>query len=294
MEKKKVTKVKEPKTFIQQIEILKDRKLGIENEDRTEKLLSNINYYRLIGYGLHLKDEHGYKEGVTLEIIFKVYEFDKKLKHILMGILGTIEISFRTKVAYFLAHQYGALGYLNNENFKNASYHEGFIKELNRERKYNKDKQFIKHHINTYDGKLPVWVAIEIMSFGMVSRLYSNLITQDKTEIRNSYVNNINNKVLTSWLVSLTELRNVCAHYGRVYNSNFLSTPEIHKNDLKYNLNLDRIFVRIIAIKYMIQYEEEWISFIDDLKRLLNDYKEYIELDLIGFPENWIEILSRN
>lgn len=29
------------------------------------------------------------------------------------------------------------------------------------------------------------------------------------------------------------------------------------------------------------------------LQEIINDYRNYIDLNLIGFPENWIEILSK-
>ncbi|MCD2346738.1 Abi family protein [Clostridium guangxiense] len=52
---------------------------------------------------------------------------------------------------------------------------------------YNSNKPFIKHHNEKYDGKLHIWVATEIMSFGMLSKLYSNLIPEDKSFIKANF-----------------------------------------------------------------------------------------------------------
>lgn len=287
-------KLKEPKTFEEQIEILKNRNLIINNEILAKKVLSTTNYYRFTVYGLHLKKDNKFIDGTTFEFVYGLYNFDKKLRHLLMGALETIEISFRTYIAYTLAHEYKALGYLNENNFKIKEYHKRFMVELHKEEyNYNKNELFIQHHINKYQGKLPIWVAVEIMSFGIISRVYGNLKTEDRSKMANDFIG-INHHVVNSWIISLTELRNACAHYSRVYNKNFVKTPDIHKKYSKCNLDKDKLFTRILAMKYLVPHEEEWKEFLKELKNLIDTYKECINLDLIGFPNNWNEILSKD
>lgn len=287
-------KLKEPKTFEEQIEILKNRNLIIDNEILAKKVLSTTNYYRFTVYGLHLKKDSKFIDGTTFEFIYGLYNFDKKLRHLLMGALETIEISFRTYIAYTLAHKYKALGYLNENNFKFKEYHKRFIVELHKEQyNYNKNEVFIQHHINKYQGKLPIWVAVEIMSFGIISRVYGNLKTEDRSKIANDFIG-INHHVVNSWIISLTELRNACAHYGRVYNKNFVKTPDIYIQYSKCNLDKDKLFTRILAMKYLVPHEEEWKEFLKDLNNLIATYKACINLELIGFPNNWNNILSKD
>ena len=125
----------------------------------------------------------------------------------------------------------------------------------------------------------------------MSSRLYGNLKTQGKSKIANNFIG-VNQEVVNSWIVSLTELRNVCAHYGRIYNKNFMRTPDVHKDYSKCDLDKNKIFTRILAMKYLVPQEEEWVEFLEDLSNLIDTYKDCVNLDLIGFPKNWIELLS--
>lgn len=79
---------------------------------------------------LPLKKQDVFQQGTTLEDVFALHEFDKHLRAILMRALETIEISFRTHIAYLLAHKYGPLGYLIKNNFDNHEYHQSNINQL--------------------------------------------------------------------------------------------------------------------------------------------------------------------
>ncbi|MNM92353.1 hypothetical protein D3C81_1046830 [compost metagenome] len=47
-------------------------------------------------------------------------------------------------------------------------------------------------------------------------------------------------------------------------------------------------------MKYLVADDKVWNRFFISLQSLIVEYSSYIELRLIGFPENWIEILSKN
>lgn len=283
--------LKEPKSFDEQIEILKERGLIINSEEDAKFILSNINYYRFTAYLLPFKSENDkYISDITFEKIYYIYMFDREFRTLLMDILGSIEISFRTYIAYTLAMNYGTYGYTKQDNFINKDYHNDFLLNLQKEKRNNSNKLFIKHHNEKYDGKLPIWVAMEIMPFGMLSKLYSNLLPKEKTFIKNNLCV-INPGLVDSWLQALTNIRNQCAHYGRIYNTLF-PPVKVKKEDKKFELNKRQIFAYIVAIKYLVADDKIWNKFFINLQKLISDYEDHIDLTLIGFPESWIEILS--
>jgi abortive infection bacteriophage resistance protein len=283
--------LKEPKTFDEQIDLLKSRGLIIGDEDKAKFILSNINYYRFSAYLIHFKKEdETYKENITFEHIYNLYLFDKELRNILIDMLESIEISFRTYIAYTLAIKHGSTGYLNKQCFKKEKYFESFIKKLEDEKNNHKNKLFIKHHNEKYNGILPIWVAVEIMSFGTLSKLYSNMLPQDTAYIKRELCK-VNPILVNSWLHSLTHLRNVCAHYGRIYKTYF--PPVKVKNSDKNNVINDRqVFTYILAIKHLIADKNVWNDYFIKLQALFYKYDNYVELELLGFPENWVSILS--
>ncbi|WP_084027594.1 Abi family protein [Clostridium acetireducens] len=284
--------LKEPKTFQEQIEILKNRGMIINNLEYAKFILRNVNYYRFTAYLLpYKKEDDSYIEGTTFEKISSIYTFDREFRNLLTNILGNIEISFRTYVAYTLAIKYGTCGYLDRNNFINDSFHKRFLLNLEREKNNNSNKLFIRHHNQKYEGKLPIWVATEIMSFGMLSKLYSNMLPEDRTYIKNNLCK-VNPILVNTWLQSLTHIRNQCAHYGRIYNTIF-PIIKIKKEYKEYSLNNKQIFAYIVAMNHLIADRKAWNKFFINLQGLINEYSNYINLDLIGFPENWIEILSK-
>ncbi|MFA9398046.1 MAG: Abi family protein [Clostridiaceae bacterium] len=284
--------IKEPKSFDEQIDILKGRGLVITSVKEAKFILSNLNYYRFTAYLLPFKkDDNTYVNGVTFEKIYSIYMFDRELRILLMDILGSIEISFRTYIAYTLAMTYGALGYTRAEHFINKDYHNTFILGLESEKLKNSNKLFIKHHNEKYNHKFPIWVAIEVMPFGMLSKLYSNLLPAEKNFIKNNLCG-INPTLIDSWLQSLTHIRNQCAHYGRIYNTLF-PPAKVKKEDKIYNLETKKIFSYIVIIKHMVSDLKVWDKFFIRMQQLISEYKDDIDLTLIGFFVNWIEILSK-
>lgn len=294
-EMKKV-KLKPPKTFEEQIEILKSRNLIVRDEKRANKILSAVNYYRLTGYGLHIKKGDKYNDGATIETLFEIYNFDKKLRNILKDVLESVEVSMRTYIAYTLAHKYGPVGYLDETNYKKGrnskEVYKKFIREFESRKMKSTKELFVEHHIKKYSGVLPIWVATEIMSFGMLSRLYYNLKTEDRSHIANVFIG-VNHTAVSSWMVAFSNLRNTCAHYGRIYNRRYNILPKIHEELSSYKVENDTLFAIVLAIKYMLPYEYQLGKLIHDLECAFIEYKDYISIDLIGFPENWIEILNK-
>ncbi|MBU3193094.1 Abi family protein [Clostridium algidicarnis] len=139
-------------------------------------------------------------------------------------------------------------------------------------------------------------VIIEFFSVGMLSYFYKDMITEDKKAIamnlyRTSPVQ------LESWLRCLTDLRNRCAHYSRIYYWPFPAMPKM-PNDYDYIADR-KLFSQLLMLKFLYPDNKKWGSkFVSALKALIEEYKKDISLKHIGFPDDWEErirnILTRN
>lgn len=125
---------KPPLKYKEQLEKLKKRGCIINDDKKCISILKSINYYRLSAYFLPFKLDNGnYEEGLSFERVFSIYEFDRKLHGILFNALEETEIFLRSKIAYFHAHKYGALGYMDKSNFSvKAELHENFKREIDK------------------------------------------------------------------------------------------------------------------------------------------------------------------
>ena len=86
-----------------------------------------------------------------------------------------------------------------------------------------KHTKYIKHYNEKYNGFLPLWVAIEILSFGETSMLYRNLRPKYKGLITKYFF--LEYEVLYSWISTVSAIRNMCAHNDRLYKNTVKSAP---------------------------------------------------------------------
>lgn len=277
--------LKKPYIFQEQLKLLKSRGCIVSDETNAISILERVNYYRLSAYFLPFKKLNGnYKDGTTLEKIYEIYEFDRKLRRILFTAIEDIEVSFRARIAYFHAHKYGAEGYINSSNFSYRHNHNKFIENLDREIEHNNKVLFVVHHKENYDGKFPIWVATELFTFGMISKFYSDLSTQDQKQIAKEFYRSVP-KHLISCLRCCTDLRNICAHYGRLYFRVFTAMPDIQNLSDKEKRSL---WGAVLATKSIYQSDEKWKSEITPaIINLFAEYQDVILLNHIGFPTDW-------
>ena len=279
--------LKPPLTIDEQIELLRNRGLIIDHVDAAKTVLANVNYYRLINaysLGLYKLDEpETYKDDVHFLNIYDLYRFDSKLRHIISLPLEQFEIQFKTRLAYYLATKYCATCYLRKELFINENYYDKMIQKIENERMQQDSSPVVKHHNEAYDGVLPIWVLVEILSFGTVSKMYANLNKNDQNEIAKIY--HVKSYILKSWLRAFVEVRNICAHYGRLYNKTLVSRPILF-NDISSHVNNLRVFsVLILLVKYTSDSR-----LVDNIRLdLQNAFLLHPCVDpfKIGAPDNW-------
>lgn len=296
-----MTCLKSPLTYQEQIDRLKNfHNLTINDTDEAISILKSVNYYRLSGYGIGLtvKDnKNEYQEGITLNDLYDLYNFDSLLKNLLFHVIEQIEISFRSQIAYCLALAYGADGFYSSTNFNdkfnsnNVSIHSSIISSFEKEVDRQCKLPFVKHHIDNYEGKFPIWVAVELFTFGTLSSLFSIMKTKDRKVIADFY--NCSHINLGTWIQSLVEIRNICAHYGRLYNLPLRHTVPlpIEFSDCRQRIN--KVFPIILVIKFLCITEKQWSDFYSSLKELIHAYSHVIRLSYMGFPDNWLDLLGK-
>lgn len=284
-------KVKPPTTFAQQIEKMKCRGMIIDDVDRALSVLRRVNYYRFTAYTLTYRHRgnDSYKPGTTFKKVYDLYEFDRKLRHLLVGVLESVEISFRTRLAYYSGHKHGSLGYEQSENFIDESRHTKMLAELAQSIS-NRQEVFVDHHIKNYDSQFPVWVALELLSFGVTSKFYANLKQQDQISFASEFYNTTPD-FLSTWLRTAVHFRNVCAHYGRLYNKFLKVTPKLHDRH-KGRLHSKKLFTGIFVLRELCASGQDWRTFVTSLEGLIEQYSYVLDLHNMGFPSNWIELLT--
>lgn len=284
--------MKKPTTFDEQLNLLKSRGLIIEDDDKCLDILRSVNYYRLSAYILPFrKPDQSYFEGITFERIWSIYEFDRKMRSLLFSIIEEIELYLRTQIAYSHAHKYGETDYLNAAHYNSKHDHSKFLDIVGSAIYEHKNTPIVKHHKANYGGVFPIWVMVEFFSLGTLSRFYSDLMVKDRKAIA-SQLFNVHYEVLESWMKCLTDLRNSCAHYSRLYYTLFTSYPQFPRGS-EYYVSGPRLFDQLMMLKHMFINKQRWNSEVmTELEALIETYGIHISLIHIGFPEDWKEKLE--
>lgn len=287
-------------TFDEQLSKLESRGLIIENHEIAKHQLSTISYYRLSAYCYPYRVrsadgelEHTFISNTLFSDIMDLYEFDRQLRLLMIDAIERIEVHLRTVITYHLGHKYGALGYVNADNFHPKFDHGNWLSKLKKETARSRD-EFINHFKKTYTGfpEIPIWMITEVMTLGSLSFCYNGMKHEDKKAIAAPL--NIHHKKLSDWLHEITYIRNVCSHHGRLWNRNLAIRPEnrsLNKNWLPpLTPRNDRIFYILLILRFLLRktnLNDEWKLACESLLKPFSTKVQW--RSAMGLPEKWLE-----
>lgn len=294
-------------THADQVAILKTRGLIISDDAVAVRALAHYGYYRLAGYSFPLREpEQGngvpppFKSGASLDLVCQIAEFDKSLRLLVLNAIETVEIATRVAIAYRLgridAEAHMKPTFLDG-NFSRGkpSKHDRWMEKY-ADTVASSKEEFVIHHNHEYGGKMPIWVGIELWSFGMLSRFYEGMKHKDRAFVANSF-GALDAAVFGSWLRNLSFARNVAAHHSRLWNRTnpevpslpdklraprlvHLTTPDARRTKVYATLCILRCLLTIC------QSDQEWHT---KLKKLARTFPTtpLITLGAAGFPPDW-------
>ena len=277
------------------ISLLKQRGLTISDEKKAVSYISHIGYFRLSAYLFPLlkepKSDHIYKEGATFTKALDMYRFDRKLRILLFNEIEKIEVAIRSAMNNWITDGLNDVFWMTTAKyFKNPVIFAKTIDIIHSETGKSKE-EFIVHFHNKYSNPYPpAWMISEIIPLGALYNIFNNLKSKGlKKKVSNSF--GLSLPAFTSWMLILSNLRNLCGHHVRVWNKevSFVATVPLQHafpwidssaTDLK------RIYYRICIIKYLLFTVSPSNTFTQKLKSLLAEFPT-IDIKAMGFPANW-------
>jgi abortive infection bacteriophage resistance protein len=235
--------------YDEQLKRLADRGMVYDDQAEAVRALKYVGYYRLSAYTYPFRefseqDEHGkpvgprpdtFQSGSRFADAVALHEFDQKLRRCLSNGLEEVELGLRTQIAYHLgkADPFGHLdaSWLDppacdeKVDRDGTTGYDRFLHIFDQQRHESRNEEFVKHFIAKYDGEMPVWAAAEIMSFGLLVRLYGLLGAREGDKI--AELLGVRDRALVhKYLKGLNVLRNDCAHHCRVWNRSTIYPPK--------------------------------------------------------------------
>lgn len=235
-------------SFQEQVQQLRERGMRIDDDAACCHFLSCVNYYRFSGYFRYwqqapIQGNNNFIANADFTTIRDVYFTEQRVAGQVVLALRRIEILLRTKFAHYYAQRASPCGALTRGGcFTQPSNEEAWrvqdyvIRDLDRSK-----EKFIEHYRDTtckntqgkylpdaYDAT-PVWVAVESLSFGTLSRCIQ---ASEQNGVLDDISRDINvsRRFLAVQVKSFVYLRNRIAHHARIWNHSVLDAPGLPPN----------------------------------------------------------------
>ena len=98
--------------------------LLIDDRASTQKTLESVGYFRMLIYMRHFQNSRGaFLPKTKFSKILELYEFDRKLKALVMDGIERIEVKLRAALSNQMGLKYGAHWYLSSDHFEDTLTH---------------------------------------------------------------------------------------------------------------------------------------------------------------------------
>ncbi|MFT3943791.1 MAG: Abi family protein [Ancrocorticia sp.] len=206
-----------------------------------EKILRTYGYHRLSSYSYvfrtMLPEEQRdprarrfrdifFVPGTSLEAVARLYEFDAKLREVLLSGLFDFETRLRAAIAHVLARR-GPTAHIEEQHLNEKACRQGTCDGSTKFEAWKEtyraclegavDDDYVIHHLRVPSPELPVWATVELVSFGKLPFLFDLMLQVDQNRVARRFGVR-NGRQFGKWIRALVELRNLCAHGSRVFN----------------------------------------------------------------------------
>jgi len=303
------------KTLDEQVGILQNKGLIIDDVDQVKEILLRENYFFINGYR-HLflsENERVFISGTNFRELYAMFNFDRQIRNIIFKNVLIVENNMKSIFSYQLSKMYGyrETSYLSPSNFdtnpsKIAQIND-LLKKMKRQIRVNSNRHSATIHYEMNYGYIPMWIAVKVLSFGVVSELFTVMKKTDQIEIGKQF--NTSAEDLIVFLPILANFRNLCAHEDILYsyktqryipNTKYHKQLEIPKEDGEYIYGRNDLFALIIILKHILlpadfsMFIKEITYEMEILEGKLKTINIAKVLEATGIPENFKEIVRLN
>jgi len=268
--------VKPFKEIPELVELLRTRGLIIDDADAAA-FLHDFNYYRFTGYARQFQENPGkhkndFQSGTKLSDIRAAVDLDARTRALFGSALTTIELSVRARFAHESGRVLGDEAfYLNKESYLSVTPDLDRLLAKVRSDLLRSKSPTVARYVagkGTDLRKVPVWVAVEVLSFGVIAKMIEYLSNDlPARKVAESY--SIAWEGFCSTIHSFAVLRNQCAHHNQLWHRKLdIQTPvpkKFRPREIKYDPQ--GIFPAIVMLKlYLAKLNlgDTWSTEVED------------------------------
>jgi len=306
-------------SFEAQLAKLTARGLACDDAARTLQVLRSVGYYRLSAYvypfrellpsdeqmGVHYRSD-SIRAGVSWKHVEDLWAFDRAFRLLCLDASEVIEVGIRTQLAYVLGAR-DPFGHMNPQSldaamcerqYANRTAFDSWCERYRELRDGAKSEDYVKHHLVTYsESEVPIWVAVEFLSFGAVTRLFSLMRVEDQNEVARAVGVSSGGK-LHAFLLTAGYVRNLCAHHSRLWNRRLTMTlPKFYGTEVGPDLAhlagrplAPKIYSALAIMAYLVRNIAPQADWARRARERVGKFPDvpYLSAEVdMGFPAGW-------
>ena len=300
------------KTHNQMLKILRHRGVIIGDGAKAKRILERENYYCIVnGYKdlfIADKDSDLYKNGTRFDEIFQLFSFDRELKNLFFSEIIKFESLMKSLLGYHFHDKHREKNsFLAFENFTSDKSKTKDVLSViaTLSNKISKQRNNpVTHYIEKYQH-CPLWVLVNYLTFGEISKLYKVCENDVRLEIAKEISKNykreygvnihISSEMLDECLGSFVMYRNVCAHDERLYNYKGKFAEGALNRALLTNLLSNKNLFSILILIKLFAKKVDYKNFIKKYEIIFNKYnKKFTTIsieeikNICGYDTEWI------
>lgn len=316
------------RSYDEQLALLQGRGLACADDAKVLDRLRAVGYYRLSAYVYPFREmlpaaqqrqaspTHYRSEVIRPETTFDdveaLWKFDRRLRLLVLDAVEAVEVGLRTKIASVLGSR-DAFGHLNvgslnakvcdqpywRDGRNDDTEHEVWLGRYDQLIRDAGKEDFIRHNAHKYD-ELPVWIAVEALTFGSTVRLFGLLRQDDQTAIARE-LGVKGGVMLGAWLEAVNYARNVAAHHARLWNRSM--TYKVRRfNEHQVGAELahlaghtptEKIYSSLAVTAYLLRSIDPTTNWHLTLRTHVRKFPletGMSPVDNMGFPDGWEEL----
>lgn len=304
----------------------------IRDTTAATRCLKRMGYYRLSGYWYPFRKSHvlshpltgqitphpvtgkpqvivedGFRPGTTFEQVIDLYLFDRQLRLLFLDAIERVEVALRVDVALLLGVR-GPMAHRDtlhlHDDFTtkvlphtSRTRYEDWLKR-SEDAFVRSSEEFIKHFKSKYSGSPPIWIEVELWDFGMLSVLLSGLKVADRQLLARSHRLSRPNLLVAS-MRNINNVRNICAHHGRLWNrslGDLAPIPQLNEipllDHLSTNASPQRVYSTAAFLQFLLRGIEPTTNWGERLKAHIATFISTPTTNIAqaGFPAGWDQL----
>ncbi|MFZ4840954.1 Abi family protein [Mycetocola saprophilus] len=244
-----------------------------------EKHLYNVNYFRFSGNARQFQPDRdrgneSFLSGTRYSEIQEIIRRDEQLRLLLFEGLSVAELVVRARFAHEAASRFGEGAFYLEEGHYLAITPDVLrhIDKIRSELMRPNIASVARYRVGDDLSKVPIWVAIEHVSFGALAKMVGYFRDSSAAKI-------VSEKLSVPWggfhntIHSFAVLRNICAHHGQIWNRRVGITAPVQWKLKRFEPRYDNgsVYATVIMLKQyvrMIDSRSDWPGRVDEFFRV--------------------------